>query len=88
VKIGGAGGANTAQLLAAVAALKPQATVSVTVQRGAQAELELPVVTVAQRPPPAGRAPALSGPRVQATAAAGSRCLQVLASGVSAPWCS
>ena len=41
--------ANTSELLAAVAALKPQSTAVVTVQRGAQA-LAL-TVTVAQRPP-------------------------------------
>jgi len=48
VSIAGAEIANTAQLLAAVAALKPQATAGVTVQRGAQA-LQLSL-TVAQRP--------------------------------------
>ena len=48
LSIAGAEIANTAQLLAAVAALKPQATAGVTVQRGAQA-LQLSL-TVAQRP--------------------------------------
>jgi len=48
VSIAGAEVANTAQLLAAVAALKPQAVAAVTVQRGAQA-LQLNL-TVAQRP--------------------------------------
>jgi serine protease DegQ len=46
--IAGAEVDNTAELLAAVAALKPSSSASVTVQRGAQAlQLEL---TVAQRP--------------------------------------
>jgi Do/DeqQ family serine protease len=48
VSIAGAEVANTAQLLAAVAALKPQTVAAVTVQRGAQA-LQLNL-TVAQRP--------------------------------------
>jgi Do/DeqQ family serine protease len=48
VSIAGAEVANTAQLLAAVAALKPQTVTNVAVQRGAQAvQLSL---TVAQRP--------------------------------------
>jgi S1-C subfamily serine protease len=46
--IAGAEVANTAQLLAAVAALKPQTAAAVAVQRGAQA-LQL-TLTVAQRP--------------------------------------
>jgi serine protease DegQ len=46
--IGGAEVSNTAQLLAAVAALKPQSDTSIAVQRGDQTlQLEL---TVAQRP--------------------------------------
>jgi Do/DeqQ family serine protease len=48
VSIAGAEVANTAQLLAAVAALKPQSVASVAVQRGAQ-QLQLNL-TVAQRP--------------------------------------
>jgi Do/DeqQ family serine protease len=48
VSIAGAEVANTAELLAAVAALKPQTAASVAVQRGAQA-LQLNL-TVAQRP--------------------------------------
>jgi S1-C subfamily serine protease len=48
VSIAGAEVANTAELLAAVAALKPQTLASVTVQRGSQA-LQLNL-TVAQRP--------------------------------------
>ncbi len=48
VSIAGAEVANTAQLLAAVAALKPQTVAAVTVQRGAQ-PLQLDL-TVAQRP--------------------------------------
>jgi len=48
VSIAGAEVANTAQLLGAVAALKPQTVTNVAVQRGAQAvQLSL---TVAQRP--------------------------------------
>ncbi|MBT9488259.1 MAG: trypsin-like peptidase domain-containing protein [Rubrivivax sp.] len=47
-RIGGSPVANTTQLLAAVAALKPKSTATVTVQRGRQT-LELPV-TVGQRP--------------------------------------
>jgi serine protease DegQ len=50
VKIGPAPVTNTVQLLAAVAAIKPQVEAVVTVQRGDQV-LELPVV-VAQRPKP------------------------------------
>jgi serine protease DegQ len=48
LKIGDRPVANTSELLAAVAALKPQATAVVQVQRGAQA-LDLKLV-VAQRP--------------------------------------
>ncbi len=48
VAIAGAEVANTAQLLAAVAALKPRSVAQVTVQRGAQ-PLQLNL-TVAQRP--------------------------------------
>ena len=54
VKIGAAPVTNTVQLLAAVAAIKPQAEAVVTVQRGDKV-LELPVV-VAQRPAPRAQA--------------------------------
>jgi S1-C subfamily serine protease len=47
--------ANTAELLAAVAALRPQSTAAVTVQRGTQA-LQLNLV-VAQRPKAQRRSP-------------------------------
>ena len=53
VAIGGTEVLNTAELLAAVAALQPQSVASVAVQRGAQA-LQLNL-TVAQRPKPLGR---------------------------------
>ncbi len=54
LKIGDRAVANTSELLAAVAALKPQATADVTVQRGPNA-LTLKL-TVAQRPKPQRRA--------------------------------
>lgn len=46
--IAGASVANTAQLLSAVAALKPQSTAAIGVQRGGQS-LDV-TLTVAQRP--------------------------------------
>ncbi len=52
-RIGGHEVASTAQLLAAVAALKPHSRTQIAVQRGAQA-LQL-TLTVAQRPPPRRR---------------------------------